>query len=653
LKSLGEDGGAEQSPSDELLNLLALNQAALDAAQWEDALALAQRLIESSPEEPLPRLRLAQTLVARAEVQCLCRALEVQFHSPGEFALLDEARQAFEGAMQALLDNTNLDRAEQDPDSLDWSSDEVRHILALWHARGAAVFQPQPATAKALWEALKLAPVKPVSLAALIMALHRSGDDAGAEVAAQPDWHPEPIGGSVFGHPLVLVQLALVLTETNPEQALEVAADGGERASMSVSGGWPVPAMLHYLLAGLAFRNGAFGRALQAVEAALSDWPQEPRWHFLAAQICLAQDPEAGLPDPLKAQEHLERAVALEPDHAPHYLALGQVRGQAGQTRQAVVALERASILNPKSGQTWLALAQAQQALGDLDQAAVSAEQAIAQIDDPIPALLLSGKIALQIGQAQMALERAQAILKKQPDHAGALYLLAQALESLERPDEALVAMDRALPHFENPFSMQLERVHMLRRAKGLGAALTGLQELATRFDMRPEILALLSDWLEEAGDRQSAVQAAQMALQHDHGELPASKRAAAHYRIGMNARQTGHLDQAIHHLNQAIEFNASLLDAYLELGQAHQERREYQAALKVYQSAIAVAPGDFHPYFQAGLVLKDNKEYLAAEKMLRRASQLAPNDVGVHRLLGAVMALNLVHNRHMASPDA
>ena len=653
LKAIGEDGGADQNYSDELLSLLALSQAAMDAAQWEDALALAERTIEASPSEPLPRLRLAQTLVTRAEAQSLCQALDVRFHAAGQSSLLDEARIVFEGAIQALFDITGMEVVGEEEEGLDWSSDEVGQILNLWQARGAAVFQPQPATAMALWEALKRIPVRPDCLAALVMALRRSGDDAGAVTATQPDWHPEAISGSVIGHPLVLAQLALALEKTSLERAIEVATDGSKRAEMLVSGGWPDPAMLKYLQARLNFQFGAYGQAFQSAEMALSEWPQEPRWHFLAAQICMTDEPAAGLPNPLKAQDHLERAVALEPDHAPHYLALGQVRAQAGQTRQAVTALERASILDPESGDIWLALAQSQQDLGDLDRAETSAEQALARGENPIPSLLLSGKIALQNGKPSVALERSQAILQQQPEHAEALYLLARALEALERPEEALVAMDRALPHFEDPFSMQMERVHMLRRAKGLGAALTGLQELATRFDLRPEILALLSDWLEEAGDRQSAVQAAQIALQQDHGELSAPQRAAIHYRIGLNARQSGHLDQAIHHLNRAIEYNSALLDAYLELGQAHQERREYQAALKVYQNAIAVAAGDFRPYYQAGLVLKDNKEYLAAEKMLRRASQLAPNDVGVHRLLGAVMALNLVHNRHMAPPDA
>jgi hypothetical protein len=37
---------------------------------------------------------------------------------------------------------------------------------------------------------------------------------------------------------------------------------------------------------------------------------------------------------------------------------------------------------------------------------------------------------------------------------------------------------------------------------------------------------------------------------------------------------------------------------------------------------------------------------------MLRRAAALAPNDLSIHRQLGAVVALNLVHNRRRTNVD-
>jgi Flp pilus assembly protein TadD len=93
-------------------------------------------------------------------------------------------------------------------------------------------------------------------------------------------------------------------------------------------------------------------------------------------------------------------------------------------------------------------------------------------------------------------------------------------------------------------------------------------------------------------------------------------------------------------------------LEPYLELGRAHQERRQHAQSLQTYQKAIRIAPDDPRPYCQAGLLLKESHDYPGAESMLRRAADLAPDDLSIHRQLGALVALNIVHNRR-AIPKA
>src|SRR5690606_16900129 len=105
-------------------------------------------------------------------------------------------------------------------------------------------------------------------------------------------------------------------------------------------------------------------------------------------------------------------------------------------------------------------------------------------------------------------------------------------------------------------------------------------------------------------------------------------------------------------HLSEALLYTPDSLEVHLELGKAYQSRRQFALAQKVYQEAIQLAPNDYRPYFQAGQALKESKEYLEAEVMLRRAAQLAPNELSVHRLLGAIVALNLVHNRRTVSAE-
>ena len=100
----------------------------------------------------------------------------------------------------------------------------------------------------------------------------------------------------------------------------------------------------------------------------------------------------------------------------------------------------------------------------------------------------------------------------------------------------------------------------------------------------------------------------------------------------------------------QAVQQAVDDVEAYLELGQVYQQRREHAEAIEVYQQAMAVAPDDHRPYYLAALALRDAKDYEGAEQLLRRAAELAPNDVNIRRQLGAVIALNLVHHSQEAN---
>jgi tetratricopeptide (TPR) repeat protein len=108
-------------------------------------------------------------------------------------------------------------------------------------------------------------------------------------------------------------------------------------------------------------------------------------------------------------------------------------------------------------------------------------------------------------------------------------------------------------------------------------------------------------------------------------------------------------LDHAIHHLSQALDLNPANLEAYFELGRTYQTRRNYQEAAKTYQNAIHIAPKDYRPYYFAGLALKEAKEYQSSEAMLRRAIELSPGEKTIRKQLGAVIALNFVHNGRSA----
>ena len=166
------------------------------------------------------------------------------------------------------------------------------------------------------------------------------------------------------------------------------------------------------------------------------------------------------------------------------------------------------------------------------------------------------------------------------------------------------------------------------------------------RYPQEPLFKAFLAETLHLLNQNEPAILAARQALQDCDLGLPRSEQSKLHLIIGKNLSETGQLDSAVQHLNQAVEANPSNLEAHLELGKTHQARRNYQQASQVFLNATHVAPSDYRPYYFAGLAYKESKEYQIAEDMLRRALEISPGNLTVRRQLGAVIALNIVHNR-------
>jgi Tfp pilus assembly protein PilF len=69
-----------------------------------------------------------------------------------------------------------------------------------------------------------------------------------------------------------------------------------------------------------------------------------------------------------------------------------------------------------------------------------------------------------------------------------------------------------------------------------------------------------------------------------------------------------------------------------------------------VLEQGITKNPGELDLYLACAALLKEAKDYQAAEQMLRKASSLEPRNVNIHRQLGAVLALNLVHQSQEVS---
>jgi tetratricopeptide (TPR) repeat protein len=625
--------------------LQGLVEAALELNQWQDADEISEKCCTFEPESPAAYLLRVRVLVLRAEIQRLCQALQIIKHAPGQEALSEAVCQAFEHAVLNAADRIALN-----------SGAAVQQVTR-WRVRGKAVFVPDQDSNAALLAYCDSAANKVIltadDLAALIWSLGYSGQ---LETAAQ--WSQRMPNDS-----LVNTALALSISECDPERAIYLTHQSLERLADPDLNMPHARPMLSALIALVAHRVGARPEehllALASIQTALKIWPDEARWHALAADILLSlpvqvlpevqEQPEAVI----SVKEHLEHAARLEPDLAEHHLKLGQWHANHGEINLAINETEKATFIEPDQMEPWLELANLQKEAGYLEQAVYSSERALGFTSQPLDALLLRCELAFLTNNPRGTLSRAQAILNLNPKQPKAWFLLAKAHETLEQLVEALSAIEKAISYSDQPQEMQQTRVRLLRSLYGPQTAIQAIQSLLEVYTAEPVLNTLLADYWIELGEPANAIQAARIALQTGQVRLSGKTQAHLHLLIGAQSRTAGQLDQAVYHLNEAIRKDPENIDAFLELGRAHQDRRQNNQALEIYQMAAKIAPHDYRPYYQAGIALKDIKDYLEAETMFRRAARLAPNEVSIHRQLAAVVALNLVHNRRVAAPSA
>lgn len=586
-----------------------LAEAALEVQAWKDVPDLYERCTLMQAGEARAQLGLARALVMCAERQQLSVVAGCLRNAPGPGALSEENHQKYEAAIRLAGRLVNTGE------------------IGRWQARGQAAFAPSAQAARALASM----PSQPEDIAALISALrHLNNRGAAIQVSRR---YPD--------HALVLLQLALCYlgdssTGISPEGT--PSTEGVSIARRAVLAD-PNQALGHAVLAMLNLQGGQLSAALDAYEAALSIWSDEPDWHDAAGDLCIqVGNLQTGM-------DHYRQALALEPSNARYAFKLGQSCLSDEDIAGAIGCLERSTAIDPTQPDAWLTLATAYHMADRLPQALEAARKASELNAASADALLIAGETALSMNLSDQALEFAQSAVRREPENAEAVLFLSNVLVLRGRVEDGLTMIEQACPDVKTFFPVAFERAKLIRRLHGPQAAVDVLEKLVKDYPEEPDLLNFLARTQAECGEVKAAERYAFRALRLDPNQPDLT------LMLGRLNRKNGNLDQAVHLLGEVIRMEPNLVEAYIELGSVYQDRREFLQALQVYQQAMRIAPGDYQAYYQSGLILRDSKDYVNAEAMLRRAAELAPDSAGqvavsIRRQLVAVIALNLVHHK-------
>ena len=584
---------------------IALGKTALEIQCWDEAAAHLQSAVDYSPKEKRALYELAIGYILLAETRRFFETFKVLNNAPGQIATSSEVYKSFQACLKALQD-LQVDES----------------LLARLAARGKAVFAPSQESAETLGEIADTGH----ELAAVIAAYRHSRQKV---FASQ---HALSAMNKLGAEPRLDAQIALALLKIKPEEAFKAASSAletGKKADQT-----QIP-LYFALLAQAAWGVDDPLSAEDAMTKALSIWDGEPRWYAQAAEMTT---------DYSRCVEYYKKAIELEPEYTGHYLALGKAHLKAKRTLPATKCFEKALDLNPELIDGWIQRALAKRAQQRMPEAMASINQALSLAPDHKEARKTAALLTFENGKYRESEKHLVTLLGQEPNDTDLLALFARTLTAQKQSEQAMRVIDKAISLEENSLTLKLQRAAMIKHIEGPLAAVDELRIIGSYYaDQYPLVIELVTT-LAEAGELEQAIRTALDILSNDEIGYTNEQKAHLYLTTGKLLRNNGQLDQAVHHLYKAKKLVEPNYEAILELGRVHFDRRQYDLALEKIQEAIQIEPDEAEGYYQAGRVLKELKDYSQAEKMLRKASKLAPNDLKIHRQLGVLVTLNLVH---------
>lgn len=335
-----------------------------------------------------------------------------------------------------------------------------------------------------------------------------------------------------------------------------------------------------------------------------------------------------------RAVGDLESAVALSPtkSHAGILLTLVHLRNQDFDA-----ALEAAGELVRRLPDNPLALnlkGTAERGRGDLAAARRDFERAIALDADYLPARISIARLAAVEGDAIGAEEGFQSVLQRQSDHVEAMTGLARLAIDEGRVGDAVVWLQKARDADRRAVAPRLELINLYLGLRDGAQALEVARELRQAVGETPESLDALARARIGVGDAAGAI--------GTYRRLVALTPKSAEVLHRLAAAQTADKDDAgaRRSLHQAIDVNPAYVPARvasieLELRTGHRDTAlAYARAL----SAEPVTAG--LGAMLVGDVLMDGERYAEAAEAYARASAAAPSARIAVRLFNARNAL-------------
>lgn len=301
---------------------------------------------------------------------------------------------------------------------------------------------------------------------------------------------------------------------------------------------------------------------------------------------------------------------------------------KGGRDKNAATAqwrMARASVL--------MTLARDQFNSGQFDQARLTITDAIKLMPDNPEVRTLSGRIAFEQGNLELAEQEFRAAQNADPEYAAADYYLGIVMQRWQRYPQALelyASAARKNPQEVAYLIAQAEMLVMLDRATE-GLAL--LQQAVPRFENSADLRAAIGQVLLRQRRFAEAADALRQAL------LLAPQDDVVRETLARSQFQAGRYDEAAETLERLLrsERFRERADLHTLLGECHLSAGRPHDARSAFETAVQLQPGNLGYILNLAKAALEVDDLRRAELAVRRALAISPSDGQANLMLGYV----------------
>ena len=371
-------------------------------------------------------------------------------------------------------------------------------------------------------------------------------------------------------------------------------------------------------------KNDAPG-AVAELEALSQLYPRSPELRFQLALASLINQ------DVIKAVSNLSQTIALDPNAIDAVLLLAQLNLARGEFNPAIQSLRELIRTQPGNGRARIALGQAYRAFGRstealavyqgytrdfpndpqgafntglvlrqlnrFEEARAAFEQTLGRDPRHQAAVAQLVELDLAADQPDAALNRAERLVRDNPDSAGAHLVLAGVHLACDRRAPAETELRKTLELDPNARAAQLHMARLFSASGRTREALAELESAVSRKTNDTAALLLIGTLHSEARDYEQARHAYERALRVNPNFTPALNNLA--YLYVEKLHQPGRAYELARRARTLQPNDPAIADT---LGWVHYHRGEYSESLNLLVESAGRLPGEPEVQFHLGM---------------------------------------------------